>query len=100
MTLGDRVYVLGYIDEIRKDVVIIRNSSGYFGTEKHNVFVIEGVKEREAKNKLVRCKDCAYYLHGACDNNDIYMNMTGDLIGVHFEPEPDFYCPYGERKEE
>ena len=32
MKIGDEVYVHGYIDEIRNDVVIIHNSGGYFGT--------------------------------------------------------------------
>lgn len=32
MRIGDRVFVHGYIDEIRKDTVIIRNNGGYFGT--------------------------------------------------------------------
>lgn len=32
MKIGDNVYVHGYVDEIRKDTVIIRNSGGYFGT--------------------------------------------------------------------
>lgn len=32
MKIGDRVFVHGYIDEIRKDTVIIRNEGGYFGT--------------------------------------------------------------------
>ena len=32
MKIGDRVLVHGYIDEIRKDTVIIRNNGGYFGT--------------------------------------------------------------------
>ena len=32
MKIGDEVYVKGYIDEIRKDTVIIRNEGGYFGT--------------------------------------------------------------------
>lgn len=30
--IGDQVYVHGYIDEIRKDTIIIRNAGGYFGT--------------------------------------------------------------------
>lgn len=34
MKIGDEVYVHGYIDEIRKDTVIIRNDGGYFGTDK------------------------------------------------------------------
>lgn len=32
MKIGDKVYIHGYIDEIRKDTVIIRNEGGYFGT--------------------------------------------------------------------
>ena len=32
MKIGDRCFVHGYIDEIRKDTVIIRNNGGYFGT--------------------------------------------------------------------
>lgn len=32
MKIGDKVYIRGTIDEIRKDVVIIRNKGGYFGT--------------------------------------------------------------------
>ena len=32
MKIGDRIFVRGYIDEIRKDTVIVRNAGGYFGT--------------------------------------------------------------------
>ncbi len=32
MRIGDRVLVRGIVDEIRKDVVIIKNKGGYFGT--------------------------------------------------------------------
>lgn len=32
MKIGDNVYVHGYVDEIRKETVIIRNEGGYFGT--------------------------------------------------------------------
>lgn len=30
--IDDRIFVRGYIDEIRKDAVIVRNDGGYFGT--------------------------------------------------------------------
>lgn len=30
--LNDEVYVHGYVDEIRRDMVIVRNEGGYFGT--------------------------------------------------------------------
>ena len=39
MKIGDTVYIRGTIDEIRKDVVIIRNKGGYFGT------VLEEIQE-------------------------------------------------------
>ena len=32
MKRGDEVYIHGYVDEIRKDTVIIKNEGGYFGT--------------------------------------------------------------------
>ena len=35
--LNDEVYVHGYVDEIRRDTVIIRNEGGYFGTVLHEV---------------------------------------------------------------
>ena len=38
MKIGDHVCVKGYVDEIRKDTVIIRNDGGYFGTVPSEVF--------------------------------------------------------------
>lgn len=32
MKIGDKVLIKGIVDEIRKDVVIIKNDGGYFGT--------------------------------------------------------------------
>lgn len=37
MKIGDEVYVHGYVDEIRKDTVIIKNKGGYFGTCKKEI---------------------------------------------------------------
>lgn len=42
--IGDEVYVHGYVDEIRKDVIIIRNEGGYFGTVEDEI-VAYGIKE-------------------------------------------------------
>lgn len=39
MKIGDRCFVHGYVNGIRNDVVIIRNSGGYFGTPKNEVIV-------------------------------------------------------------
>lgn len=41
MHIGDEVFVHGYIDEIRNDVVIIRNEGGYFGTSDREIFYYE-----------------------------------------------------------
>lgn len=41
MKIGERCYVHGYIDEIRKDTVIVRNKGGYFGTDPSEVLVGE-----------------------------------------------------------
>ena len=49
MKIGDEVYVHGYVDEIRKDVVIVRNEGGYFGTVPSEVI------------DIVRCKECKWY---------------------------------------
>lgn len=32
ISIGDEVWVHGYVDEIRKDCIIIRNDGGYFET--------------------------------------------------------------------
>ena len=40
MRIGDRCFVHGYVDEIRKDTVIIRNKGGYFGTDPGEVIVV------------------------------------------------------------
>ena len=44
---------------------------------------------------IVRCKECVAYIDGTCDCDSIYAHMSGDLIGVHFEPYEDFYCGFG-----
>lgn len=50
--IGDEVYIHGYIDEIRKDVIIISNDGGYFGTVENELVP---VKQDEW------CKDCKEY---------------------------------------
>ena len=37
MKIGDEVYVHVYVDEIRKDTVIVKNKGGYFGTSKKEI---------------------------------------------------------------
>ena len=48
MKIGDRVFVNGYVDEIRKDIVIIRNDGGYFGTVPSEIVVGEKMPSEDA----------------------------------------------------
>ena len=57
MKIGDRIYVRGYVDEIRKDTVIVRNDGGYFGTILSEVITGE---LPSAQPEIIRCKDCEY----------------------------------------
>lgn len=82
MKIGDRVFVRGYIDEIRKDTVIVRNDGGYFGTIPSEVITGE---LPSAQPEIIRCKDCKYY-----DPND-HCFLQG--------AEPDDYCSFAERRE-
>lgn len=58
MKIGDRVYVHGYVDEIRKDVVIIRNSGGYFGTVKSEIIVVETKEKQEKEEEKAFWQKC------------------------------------------
>ena len=46
MKIGDEVYVHGFVDEIRKDVIIIRNEGGYFGTVPSEMWMVDNTKEK------------------------------------------------------
>lgn len=69
MRIGDEVYVHGYVDEIRNDVVIIRNDGGYFGTVEDEVICFKAKfhKEHIEPNVVIeptqvimpkKCKGC------------------------------------------
>lgn len=32
MKIGDEIYIHGYVSEIRKDIIIVENGGGYFGS--------------------------------------------------------------------
>lgn len=58
MKIGDRVFVHGYIDEIRKDTVIIRNNGGYFGTIPSEV-ITGALPSAEPEPKPISYMECA-----------------------------------------
>ena len=62
MKIGDRIFVRGYIDEIRKDTVIVRNDGGYFGTIPSEV--ITGELPSAQPEQRLSCKNCVHLGHG------------------------------------
>lgn len=92
MKIGDRVYVHGYVDEIRKDTVIIRNEGGYFGTVKSEI--VEAQKTEDTVS-VVRCKDCKHYCEDSYGDDDWVMCRR-----THLYTDGEKYCAWAERKEE
>ena len=56
MKIGDEVYIHGFVDEIRKDTVIIRNKGGYFGTDAEEV--TPTVERKKGKWIDGQCSEC------------------------------------------
>jgi len=56
------------------------------------------VRTYELRN-IVTCGECKYYIDNMCDCYSLYGDLSGDLIGVSFEPNEDFFCSYGSRSE-
>ena len=86
MKIGDRVYVHGYVDEIRKDTVIVRNDGGYFGTVRKEIIV---------SKDFIMCKECKHWILGVglippkCGK---YQQMVGHSAND--------YCSLAEAKED
>lgn len=95
MKIGDRVYVHGHVDEIRKDTVIIRNEGGYFGTVKSEI--VEAQKAEDIVS-VVRCKECAK--DGTTDCPMCAASYADDKIYEVIKWNyPLDYCLRGESKE-
>ena len=92
MKIGDRVFVRGYIDEIRKDTVIIRNAGGYFGTIPSEVITGELSSAQPELNEW--CHDCKEYdkEHHCCPRWNRVIKTT--LADVHSEQQ---WIPCSER---
>ena len=62
MKIGDEVYIHGFVDEIRKDTVIIRNKGGYFGTDAEEVADVVERKKGEWKwSHGGQCSECGFH---------------------------------------
>ena len=116
--IGDRVFVRGYIDEIRKDTVIIRNTGGYFGTDPGEVITVNdtahpnwiSLEDRFPDNNMdVLLQFASNMGVGFYEDGDWAIN-TGDgiysAIGYEEEkpiawmPLPAQYIPEGDDKHE
>lgn len=71
MKIGDRIFVRGYIDEIRKDTVVVRNDGGYFGTTWNEV--TPSAQQERKKGKWIyypkasgSVKSTALHLYPVC----------------------------------
>ena len=71
MKIGDEVYIHGYIDEIRNDVVIIRNEGGYFGTVPSEVNCSEIPNNCTDCECTDDCTECKGAEHGCKDEPTI-----------------------------
>lgn len=49
MKIGDEVFVHGYVDEIRNDVIIISNDGGYFGTVPTEIVESDGKEYKRGR---------------------------------------------------
>lgn len=52
LKIGQEVLIHGYVDEIRKDTIIIQNDGGYFGTVEYEVTDIEMSDTNEVLDKI------------------------------------------------
>ena len=89
--IGDEVYIHGYIDEIRNDVVIIRNEGGYFGTSDREMFYYEedergyGTMNEADRKTEPTCDTCRHKGVEGCEQPclgcgccGLYEAMTGN----------------------
>lgn len=107
MKIGDSVLVYGVVDEIRKDVVIIRNKGGYFGTVKSEIYDADNLKQirdaNERKHRLkeenvfIRCAECENWVP---DDENCTMYCGQEIL-----PTPECatgygFCSMAERRED
>lgn len=94
MKIGDRIYVHGYVDEIRKDCVIIRNEGGYFGTVKSEI--VEAQKAEDIVS-VIRCKDCK---HAEREDDGDIMCTFWDFCECNHHVLANGYCDRAERRKD
>ena len=87
MKIGDEVYVHGFIDEIRNDVIIIRNEGGYFGTVPSEVVEKDKTLQnltKPYKSDLISRKDAIDAVHSSYDRI-LDFKSTGKTVADSIE---------------
>ena len=84
----------------------LHNEVCKYGEKRSNGMYCTEEKCKQFKNattyvEVVRCKDCKHYEKpdegdclGVCRSGRLAVSIFGEIY-----PEPDYYCPYGERKD-
>lgn len=86
MKIGDRVFIHGYVDEIRKDTIIIRNKGGYFGTVPNEVITEPERKKGKwlfpyGDKKYKRCSVCERDYYSIPHDSNFCPNCGADMRG-------------------
>lgn len=86
MKIGDEVFIHGYVDEIRKNGVIIRNDGGYFGTVKSEI-----TKKSEVTKPI---KHGYWHILNDTDMSAVCSVCNNDTMLYYGSVVMDFvYCP-------
>ena len=81
MKIGDKVLIKGTINEIRKDVVIIENDGGYFGTVPSEIIIDSPTKSAEEIEKD-RIRDDLKVL---CARREVSLIKIADVMQEMFD---------------
>lgn len=79
MKIGDEIYVKGIIDEIRQDVVIIRNAGGFFGTAPNEIV------PRNTEPVIGECETCRFAIMSAIEQPCRVCNHNGGWFNNYKE---------------
>ena len=108
MKIGDRCFVHGYVDEIRKDTVIVRNNGGYFGTDPGEVIVVNDMAHPNwipcSERMPVERQKCLVYDKAIGFRVDTYIGhgnpYNWELFVRDYEAWMPLPAPYTEEKKE
>ncbi len=64
----------------------------------YSLEMINGTFMPVRKEEIIRCKDCKHFDGECCMSDDVRNMCIGDDTIPY--PDPDFFCKYGEKKEE